>query len=196
MQLCAAEKCLRVWRRRRRCPTGSAILFALTLPSFCMAQTPPPVADAGVTQARLDAAIAREERGDDRAARKAFESLLPYLRTQNNRRGLAIALDKLSLIASRQGEYAQAIAWARESADMYRKLVDRNGEAEAINNIGVAELNSGDYPAARSHFDQALTIYRATKYPEGEIEQLNNIGNSYYFQSRYLDASDQYGAAM
>ena len=195
MQLCAAEGCLR-WRRRLRRPAGSAILFALGLPSLCIAQTPPVVAAGGVTQARLEEAIALEEKGEDRAARKAYESLLPNLRMENNQKGLAVALNDLSLIASRQGEYGLAIAWARESVDLFRKLGDRTAEARAVNNLGIAELNTGDYPNARSHFEQALAIYQTTKNAGGEIEQLNNIGNSYYFQSRYLDAFDQYMAAM
>src|SRR5215469_6380013 len=196
MQLCATEGCLRGWRRRRRCPTGSAILFALALPAFCIAQTPPPVADGGVTQAGLEEARALHAKGMDRAARSAYESLLPHLRAENNQNGLALVLNELSRIGSRQGEYGLAIAWARESADVSRKLANRDGEAQALNNVGVAELNSGDYPPARTHFEQALAIYRTTNHREGEIEQLNNIGNAYYFQSLYLDAYDAYVAAM
>src|SRR5215469_9923322 len=156
MQLCATEGYLQVWRRRRRCPTGSAILFALALPSICIAQKPAPVANVGDTQARLEKAITLEDKGDDRAARKAYESLLPNLRTEKNQNGLARALNGLSLIASRQGDYERAIAWARESADVYRKLADRNGEAMAVNNLGVAELNHGNYSDSRAHFEQAL----------------------------------------
>ncbi|HKD42006.1 MAG TPA: CHAT domain-containing tetratricopeptide repeat protein [Myxococcaceae bacterium] len=196
MQLCATEGYLRVRRRRRRCPTGSAILFALALSSFCFAQTPSEVAPGGDTQARLEEAIALEKKGDDRAARKAYESLLPKFRAEKNQRGLARALNGLSLTASRQGEYGLAIAWARESVNAYRKLAERDGEAMAVNNLGVAELNAGDYLAARSHFEQALAIYQTADYPEREIEQLNNIGNSYYFQSRYIDAFVQYVDAM
>jgi CHAT domain-containing protein/Tfp pilus assembly protein PilF len=171
-------------------------LYALALPSFCFAQTPPAVANGGDTQARLKEAIALEEKGADQAARKAYESLLPHLRAENDQKGLALALNELSRIGSRLGEYGLAIVWARESADVSRKLANRDGEAQALNNVGVAELNSGDYPAARTHFEQALAIYRTTDHREGEIEQLNNIGNAYYFQSRYLDAHDQYVAAM
>ena len=196
MQLSAEEGRLRVRRRRHCRPACSALLYALALPSFCIAQTPPAVADGGDTQARLEKARALQAKGMDRAARKAYESLLPHLRAENNQKGLALALNELSRIGSKQGEYGLAIAWARESADVYQRLADRDGEAQALNNVGVAELNSGDYPAARTHFEQALAIYRTTDHLEGEIEQLNNIGNAYYFQSRYLDAHDQYVAAM
>src|SRR5215467_6356374 len=135
MQLRATEGCLRVWRRRRRCPTGSAILFALTLPSFCIAQTPPPVADGGDTQARLEKAITLEDKGDDRAARN----------------GEAMAVNNLGVAELNRGDYAAARIHFEQALAIYRAINRREGEIEQLNNIGSTYYLQGNYMDA---FDQ------------------------------------------
>jgi CHAT domain-containing protein/tetratricopeptide (TPR) repeat protein len=176
---------------------SGSLLCALVLSSFCSAQTPSSAGtDPSDVLRRLKEARALEEKGLDRERRKLYESLLPELRAQKNEAGLAEALNALSVIASRQSEHELASAWARESADLYRRLADHKGEAQAVNNQGVGELNRGDYPAARAHFEQALALYQGINDREGEIEEFNNIGNVFYYQSWYLNALEAYEAAM
>ncbi|HEX4801875.1 MAG TPA: CHAT domain-containing tetratricopeptide repeat protein, partial [Myxococcaceae bacterium] len=145
---------------------------------------------------RLKEARALVDKGLDREARQLYEALLPELRAQRNEIGLAEALNSLSVIARGQGEHQLAIAWAREAADLFRKLANPKGEAQALNNQGSGEVNRADYSAARTHFKSALTLYQGIKDREGEIEEFNNIGSVSYYQGWYLNALEAYQAAM
>jgi len=198
MRSCSPDGVLSAARRTQaRASLAACLVCTLALPFFSSAQSPDSAAaDRSETHRRFEEARALQEKGLYREARKAYESLLPQLRAQKNEPDLATALNKLSLIASEQGDYGLAIAWARESADLFHKMSDRNGEARAINNLGVGELNRGDYCSAKLHFKQALGLYQKINDREGEIEQFNNIGNACYFKGRYLDALEAYEAAM
>src|SRR6266851_4095802 len=89
---------------------------------------------------------------------------------------------------SRRLEQARALAYARESAELFRKSGDRQGEAQAVNRLGAQELYRGEYTAARDHFEQALALSRSINYRQGEVDQFNNLGTVFIFQGRYLDA--------
>ena len=128
-----------------RCVLASCTLAMLISPLPCSAQTSSPAgASPSDASLRLKEARALVEKGLDRQARQLYESLLPELRAQKSEAGLAEALNGLSVIARGQGEYEPAIAWAREAADLYRKLANPKGEAKALNNQGFGEINRGD----------------------------------------------------
>ena len=87
----------------------------------------------------LDEARALQQKGALREAQKAYEALLPELRS-SDQVALGAALNELSRIASAQGQYNSAAARAREAADVHFALGDRGGEAHAIQLLGIAEL--------------------------------------------------------
>jgi CHAT domain-containing protein/tetratricopeptide (TPR) repeat protein len=197
MQLCALEAGFHAVRCGRALSgfAGNLGWCALILSAVCSAQTPSP-ADRAQTQRRLEQARALQEKGLEGQARKLYESLLPELRSQNNKPELARVLNDLSLIASASGDNELAIARARESAGLFRQLSDQGGEARAVNNLGKGELNRGEYTSAKAHFEESLKLYQGIHDAEGEIKQYNNIGNVFYYQSRYLDALEAYEEAM
>ena len=82
-------------------------------------------------QKALDEAKALQQKGALREAQKAYEALLPDLRSADQA-ALAAALNALSQIQSARGEYDPAMAHAREALDVYRSLGDRTGETRAI----------------------------------------------------------------
>jgi len=169
----------------------------LASPLPCSAQTSAPAAAAQSDASfRLKEARALAEKGLDREARQLYEALLPELRAQKNEAGLAEALNRLSVIARGQGEYEAAIAWARESADLFRKLANPKGEAQALNNQAFGEVSRADYAEAGAHFKSALTLYQGIKDREGEIEAFNNVGSVFYYQGWYLKSLEAYQAAM
>ncbi len=180
----------------RSLPVACLLCLGL-LSSFCFAQPASSLkADAADSLRRFNEARALQEKGFFREAQKLYESVLPALEAGRNYADRGSALNALSQIGSALGAYDTAIARARESAEVYRKLGDKTGEARAVNNIGVAELYRGDYAAGMGYFQQALALSRSSDDREGEIEQLNNIGNVFYFQAKYLDALRAYQDAM
>ncbi len=183
--------------RCRLTSLAACLPVALAFPSSFAA---PASSDAAPSQSnaplRLKEARALVDKGLSREGRQVYESLLPELRAQKNEAGLAEVLNALSVIARGQGEYDRAIAWARESADLYRKLANPKRVAQALNNQGAGELGRADYPEAKAHFEQARTLYQGINDREGEAEVLDNLGNVFYFQSWYLNALEAYESSM
>ena len=105
----------------------------------------------------LDEARVLQQRGALREAQKAYEALLPDLRSSDPA-ALGAALNALSKIASAQGQYESAAARAREAVDVHRALGDRIGEAYAIQLLGVAELYQAHYASALDQLATALAI--------------------------------------
>jgi tetratricopeptide (TPR) repeat protein len=143
----------------------------------------------------LDDARALQQRGALREAQKAYEALLPELRSSDPA-ALGAALNALSKIASAQGQYDSAAARAREAADLHRALGDRGGEAHAIHLLGVAELYQAHYASALNHFETALALARTIGDRERESAVLNNVGSIHFHQARYLDALRAYREAL
>jgi tetratricopeptide (TPR) repeat protein len=153
---------------------------------------------AGAAQAgspTLDDARALQQRGALPEAQKAYEALLPELRSSDPT-ALGAALKALSRIASAQGQYEAAAARAREAIDLYRTSGDKGGEAHAIQLLAVAELYQGHYPSALSLLETALALARSIGDREREIEALNNIGSIHFHQARYLEALRAYREAL
>jgi tetratricopeptide (TPR) repeat protein len=146
---------------------------------------PPALADARALQ----------QKGSLREAQKAYEGLLPELRS-SDRAALGAALNALSQIASAQGQYESAAARAREAADVHRALGDRGGEAHAIQLLGVAEIYQAHYASALHQMDTALALARTIGDREREITVLNNAGSIHFHQARYLDALRLYREAL
>lgn len=143
----------------------------------------------------LDDARALQQRGALREAQKAYEALLPELRSSDPA-ALGAALIELSRIASAQGQYDSAAARAREAADVHRALGDRGGEAYAIQLLGVAELYQAHYASALNQLRTALDLARTIGDREREIVVLNNVGSIHFHQARYLDALRAYRKAL
>jgi tetratricopeptide (TPR) repeat protein len=143
----------------------------------------------------LDEAWALQERGALREAQKAYEALLPGLRS-SDRAALGEALIELSRIASAQGQYDSASAKAREAADVHRELGKMGGEAYAIQLVGIAELYQAHYASALHQLEIALKLARTIGDREREIVVLNNKGSIHFHQARYLEALRAYREAL
>jgi tetratricopeptide (TPR) repeat protein len=143
----------------------------------------------------LEHARALQEKGALREAQKAYEALLPELRSSDPA-ALGAALNALSQIASAEGQYDSAAARAREAADVHRALGDRGGEAHAIQLVGIAELYQAHYASALNQLKTALALARTNGDREREIVVLNNVGSIHFHQARYLDALRAYREAL
>src|SRR5262249_36000649 len=136
-----------------------------------------------------------QQKGALREAQKAYEALLPELRSSDPA-ALGEALNALSKIASAQGQYDSAAARAREAIDVHRALGDGGGEAYAVNLLAVAELYQSHYATALNLLERALALARTAGNRQREIEVLNNVGSIHFHQARYLDALRAYREAL
>jgi len=143
----------------------------------------------------LDHARALQEKGALREAQKAYEALLPELRS-SDKAALGAALIELSRIDSAEGQYDSAAARAREAADVHRALENGRGEAYAIQLVGIAELYQAHYASALNQLKTALALARTNGDREREIVVLNNVGSTHFHQARYLEALRAYREAL
>src|SRR5712671_488894 len=144
---------------------------------------------------RIRQADALQDKGNLQDARNIYEAALKTLRMEGSSRQLGHVLNGLSSVASSEGNYEQAVEFARQADDVYHRLGDIEGEAYALNSKGIAEGQLGQYPAAQGSFQRALIFSRSKNDLETTVRTLNNLGNVYYFPGKYLEALHAYREA-
>ena len=99
------------------------------------------------------------DHGDYTAARALHEESLTLRRELGDRRGIAIALNNLSVIARDQADWKRAAALSRESVAVFRDLGDKQGVALSLVTLGAAEYHLGSHVEATSLHQQALALF-------------------------------------
>ena len=101
---------------------------------------------------------------------------------------LAGALGKLCLLASAQGDYAEAKRVGERALAMHRALHDEEGIALTLHELAVNEGYVKNYTAAVQLFEEALVIDRQRGNAYGESVTLINIARMWHAQNK-LDAA-------
>jgi predicted ATPase len=111
-------------------------------------------------------------------ARSYLERLLEKAKTTEvaNTRAYAWALNRIGLLAGRQGEYNQALVLLKQSLQLQRSLSDQVGEASSLNYLGVFTFLSGDYLAAKQLHQQSLELCQVTDDKAGLALILSDLG--------------------
>jgi CHAT domain-containing protein/Tfp pilus assembly protein PilF len=151
---------------------------------------------AKAIEARIAEARTLLDKGETQAAKSAYESMLPNLRSGSPSPQLAQVQNALSQIAAGEGNFDSAIDMAREAAQAYHQLQDSDGEVLALNNKSIAEIQRGFYTDAEADLANAITISRNVGHHKNEVESLNNLGSAYFFEGKYFEASRSYQDAM
>ena len=100
--------------------------------------------------------------GDYTVAEPLFEESLAVYQEIGDKRGVAIELINLSLIASDRGDGATARSLLEESLTLQKELGDKHGVAQALNNLSMHHcLVSGDYAMAASLLDECVSAPRS-----------------------------------
>lgn len=143
-------------------------------------------------------AIARKlfDKGDEKAAKSAYQALLSEIAHTPASPQLAQVQNALSQIAANEGDFEAAINFARDASEGYRALHDQEGEVEALNNKGIAEIQRGLYQDAEADLQDAVTISTSSQQAKNQTKSLNNLGSAYFFQGKYFEASRSYQSAM
>jgi tetratricopeptide (TPR) repeat protein len=89
--------------------------------------------------------------------------------------GQAWALNQLSAVQRRTGDYLDATASLNQALQLFRDLGDRHGQAVAFINLGELLFVSSAH-GALSHHIQALSIAREINAPIQEARALEGIG--------------------
>jgi DNA-binding SARP family transcriptional activator/tetratricopeptide (TPR) repeat protein len=96
--------------------------------------------------------------GDYQWVPEHYASSLRLYQQLGNRRGQALALYSLAMIAEYQGQYGEALSYAEQSASLCHDIGDKAGETELLNTVGWYHAVLGDYPRARGLCREALAL--------------------------------------
>jgi CHAT domain-containing protein len=110
-------------------------------------------------------------------------------RRLGDRRGVAKALAALSgYFRDQKTDYAAAIAYAKESVALERRLGDTRGEGISLESLVIALVAEGHYEAALEFAFQILRLNRSRGDERGEAASLGRIGQVLFRLQRYDDA--------
>jgi predicted ATPase/DNA-binding CsgD family transcriptional regulator len=111
----------------------------------------------------------------ERAATLIEESLALY-RDQEDKQGVASALQTLGSVARERGRYDRAVAFHEESLALQRELGNEEGIARSLDGLGFAAWLQEDHGRAEALCTEALALYRELEDAEGVAWSLVNLG--------------------
>jgi CHAT domain-containing protein len=164
------------------------VLLVVALGLAATISVTPDLQDALREGARLEAA------GDTGAAAEKYRQARDQAPAGSVQR--ARALDALSALEARLGQYASALLHANEAASIYAKFEDRAREASALNRVGRAAFYAGKYADAAHAFQSAVRLSSLSGDREGQAEQLGNLGTVLLARGRYSDALRTFDDAL
>src|SRR3989304_3857809 len=97
---------------------------------------------------------------DPERARQIHLAQMAAQRESGDLDGIATAAQFLGLVASRSGDYQQAIACFQESLSSYRQVGNHWSVANQLQNLGLNAWYQGDYAQADLNFSHAIAIFR------------------------------------
>ncbi|MEM9143204.1 MAG: tetratricopeptide repeat protein [Bacteroidota bacterium] len=117
-------------------------------------------------------------------AKNYFQDALKTSHLLDYLQGQAISKGLLGACYEKQGDYAQALEYQRESLALFQKLRDSHGIALVNENIGSIYEDLERYALAHDFFGKSYAFLKNTGTRE-EVNVLNNLGDVYRKQGLY-----------
>lgn len=127
---------------------------------------------------------------------KLHQTALRICRDMGDLLRLAGIAKNLSLFEWRTGSYKDALAHAKEAADIYRSANEDGGVAESLDRMGVIHFYMGQPSAALAYHQEALEAYRELRDKHGAADALCNEGTACCSLSRYSEAVTRHEGAI
>ncbi len=111
----------------------------------------------GLAHALSFLSVLLAHRGESSSAQQYVdESVRLFREVEEDRWGLAIALNNRGIVAEAQAEYAQAVPFFEESAEILRGLGDRWALSLPLRHLGTVALRQGDHARAKRLYKESL----------------------------------------
>jgi predicted ATPase/DNA-binding NarL/FixJ family response regulator len=137
------------------------------------------------------AALAHAQGQGERAVAFLDEGLALAQR-EEDRHGLALALNLLGVVARDRGEYDRAVASLEESLAHFRALDDSWGIALTINSLAVLLQRRGQYDRTAEMLKESADLASARGDQWGTAQALSNMAHLAHRQGRFQHAADLY----
>ena len=140
--------------------------------------------------------IGSQNLGDYTKALEYFNESLKIHEADENRKGIARALNNIGNIYNFLGLYNKALENHIRSLNIEEELNDMNGIIRSLNNIGNVYQNISDYERALNYYQRALEIVYKINDGETTAVTLNNLGNVYSSKGYFDKALEFYQRSL
>jgi predicted ATPase/DNA-binding CsgD family transcriptional regulator len=142
-------------------------------------------------------AVMLRVQGDYVAARTALDEALAVYRELDDRRGMAMTLNSMGILATATGEYDESLRLlGGEGLALNRELGDKRGIATCLNNMANATRAKGEHATTKSLCLESLALYREAGFREGEAASQLNLGLTAQATGDHDEAGERYHAAL
>lgn len=134
--------------------------------------------------------------GDMVEARAALEEAVSICREQGDKRGLAVALEKLVEGCFLDLNLPQVYQLYTEAVDLYEHVNDWAGATRIRQQVGFEKYHVGDYDAALAIFEEVLATFRAQQHDAELGLVLLNVGRALFQQQKFAAANQRFFEAL
>ncbi len=125
------------------------------------------------------ARLAFSQSNYDRGEVLAQESLALF-RELGDRRGIALALDRLGMAAWRRGDFTAAGVLMEEDLALFREVGDQDRIAWSLFTLGLLNNKQGEYTRACNLLEESLTLFRELGNKRGIAASLTQLGGTFF----------------
>jgi len=106
------------------------------------------------------------------------------------------ALNTLSMLAWRKGNYEESDGYSTRAFTLAQKLKFIKGQAISFNNRGTVAWYKGDYPKALEHYLASLKLMESIGHKKGLSDAYNNVGMVHYYLGNYDKTIEYYNRSL
>jgi tetratricopeptide (TPR) repeat protein len=171
---------LQVWRHRRGSILGAAaaaLLFVLSVVGYRAYLASRPERKSELARSLLQEGLAKQEKGERKAAEAAFEKARNLYASAGNRAGVTEALIDTGDLLRQMGEPARAKSAYESALAISRETDAQQLVGTLMLKIGNALHLQGDLGGARRSYESALAIFREVNDQRGVAVIFKDLGN-------------------
>jgi len=128
--------------------------------------------------------------------RHRVDSVKAIVAAEANDTQMVDALNTLSMLAWRKGNYQESDEFSGRALTLANKLVFLKGKAIAFNNQGTVAWYRGNYPQALDHYLQSLKLMEQVGNKKGLSDANNNVGMVHYYLGNYEKTIEYYNRSL
>jgi predicted ATPase/class 3 adenylate cyclase len=122
---------------------------------------------------------------DFATAELGLQKYLEKVRSGNNDKEVQYCLNKMALLAIKQGEFAKAKSLWMQILDHARNVNDVAAITRALTELGIIAIDENDFALARKNLEEGLAIYRKLNDKKSIAGCLNNLSVLAVYEDRY-----------
>ena len=145
---------------------------------------------------RRNLAVNLDALGDTAAARALYESVLTGVRSRNDTRQTALALNDLSMHLIRQGDLQKAESLSKEALGLALTVGDEAQRITSLNNLGIIAQRNEAYDIAIHHYLECEEVCRRLGDESNLAAVIGSRADATALSGQFDDAEKLYTASL